>query len=35
MIILGSYIALMYVRLDIPGAPQYYPSFSMSAIKAL
>ena len=35
IIIVGSCIALMSVRLDTPGAPGYNPGFSMAAIKAL
>ena len=35
MIIVGSCIALMSVRLDTPGAPDYYPGFSTAAITAL
>lgn len=26
-------LALIFVRLDIPGAPDYYPSFSMAAME--
>ena len=33
IIILGSCIALMSVRFDPPGAPDYYPAFSLAAIR--
>ena len=32
IIIVGSCIALMSVRFDPPGAPDYYPGFSTAAI---
>ena len=35
IIILGFCIELISVRLDTPGAPDYYPGFSMAAITAL
>ena len=33
MIIMGSCIALISVRFDPPGAPDYYPGFSTAAIQ--
>ena len=33
IIIVGSCIALMSVRFDPPGAPDYYPGFSTAAIR--